>query len=241
MSPSAFLHSSSLFLSCRKSIIDLLFLLEFWRVTENLSSANISSKSDQGFRMADFFLGSTMSSASTSSSSESAKSPSPVRLREKPLKRKRRDEADLSDSENDDDSDAGPNDDIETPALSHAERRRQKKKEERGLKKSASASTPATKKRKLKDGLSVTSSSVSKKEKRQNSVWVGNISFKTAPDALRGFFDGVGEITRIHMPMKAGAKGENMGSVIPGIIDFGLQSNRPNIQLCICRLCFSRS
>ena len=238
MSPSVFLHSSSLFLSCGKSIIDLLFLLE--RLTENLSSANISSKSAQGFCVADFFLGSTMSSASTSSSSESAESPSPVRLREKPLKRKRRDEADLSDSKNDDDSDVGPND--ETPALSHAERRRQKKKEERGLKKLASASTPATKKRKLKDGLSVTSSSVSKKEKRQNSVWVGNISFKTAPDALRGFFDGVGEITRIHMPMKAGAKAENMGSVIPGIlIDFGLQSDRPNIQLCICRLCFSRS
>ena len=53
-----------------------------------------------------------------------------------------------------------------------------------------------------------------KKEKRRNSVWVGNLSFKTTPDALRGFFDGVGDITRIHMPMKAGAKGENMGLVV---------------------------
>ncbi|KAE9382762.1 hypothetical protein BT96DRAFT_845074, partial [Gymnopus androsaceus JB14] len=29
-----------------------------------------------------------------------------------------------------------------------------------------------------------------------------NLSFKTTPEALRNFFDGVGEITRIHMPMK---------------------------------------
>lgn len=55
---------------------------------------------------------------------------------------------------------------------------------------------------------------ISKKAKRQNSVWVGNLSFKTTTDALRGFFDGVGEITRIHMPMRAGAKGENTGSIL---------------------------
>jgi RNA recognition motif-containing protein len=134
------------------------------------------------------------SSASTSSSSESARSP-------KPLKRKRLDSADVLDSEHDSES---PD---ETPALSHAERRRQKKKEQQNLK---SDSTPATKKRKLKDGLA-TALSVSKKEKRQNSVWVGNLSFRTTTDALRGFFDGVGEITRVHMPMKAGANGENMG------------------------------
>jgi RNA recognition motif-containing protein len=134
------------------------------------------------------------SSASTSSSSESARSP-------KPLKRKRLDSADVLDSEDDSES---PD---ETPALSHAERRRQKKKEQQNLK---SDSTPATKKRKLKDGLA-TALSVSKKEKRQNSVWVGNLSFRTTTDALRGFFDGVGEITRVHMPMKAGANGENMG------------------------------
>jgi len=151
------------------------------------------------------------SSASTSSASESARSPSPVHSRQQPLKRKRQVQADLSDNESDGDSDAKPDDDAEAPALSHAERRRQKKKEEREQKRSTNGSTSAAKKRKLKDGVAVASSSVSKKEKRQNSVWVGNLSFKTTADALRGFFDGVGEITRIHMPMKAGAKGENMG------------------------------
>ncbi|KAF9231899.1 hypothetical protein BU15DRAFT_90800 [Melanogaster broomeanus] len=46
---------------------------------------------------------------------------------------------------------------------------------------------------------------------RQNSIWVGNLSFWTTQDALRAFFEGVGEITRIHMPAKPGKKGENMG------------------------------
>ncbi|KZS97833.1 hypothetical protein SISNIDRAFT_481720 [Sistotremastrum niveocremeum HHB9708] len=41
------------------------------------------------------------------------------------------------------------------------------------------------------------------KPHRENSVWVGNLAFKTTPDALRNFFDGVGMITRIHMPTKA--------------------------------------
>jgi hypothetical protein len=138
------------------------------------------------------------SSASTSSSSELARSPSPPHSGQQPPKRKRQDPVDVSDSEHDSES---PD---ETPALSHAERRRQKKKE-REQKNLKSDATPATKKRKLMDGVA-TASSVSKKEKRQNSVWV---------DALRGFFDGVGEITRVHMPMKAGANGENMGLVLP--------------------------
>ncbi|EEB86925.1 hypothetical protein MPER_15952, partial [Moniliophthora perniciosa FA553] len=70
---------------------------------------------------------------------------------------------------------------------------------------------PAIKKRKLADGTSSNSSA----PKRQNSVWVGNLSFKTTPDALRKFFEDVGEITRIHMPMKfvsrPGGLGENRG------------------------------
>ena len=37
---------------------------------------------------------------------------------------------------------------------------------------------------------------------RRNSVWVGNLDYKTTQDGLRKFFDGVGEITRIHMPTK---------------------------------------
>jgi RNA recognition motif-containing protein len=146
-------------------------------------------------------------SSSTSSSSESARSPSLPHSGQQPPKRKRQDPVDVSDSEHDSES---PD---ETPALSHAERRRQKKKE-REQKNLKSDATPATKKRKLMDGVA-TASSVSKKEKRQNSVWVGNLSFRTTTDALRGFFDGVGEITRVHMPMKAGANGENMGLVLP--------------------------
>lgn len=93
-------------------------------------------------------------------------------------------------------------------ALSHAEKRRQKKKDQKALDR-------PSKKRKATDG-SVASTKDSKpagnsKPKRQNSVWVGNLWFKTTPDTLRDFFDGVGEITRIHMPTKKGTKGENMG------------------------------
>ncbi|KAG8692593.1 hypothetical protein FRC09_011095, partial [Ceratobasidium sp. 395] len=52
---------------------------------------------------------------------------------------------------------------------------------------------------------------------RQNSVWAGNLSFKTTETQLREFFDGVGEITRVHMPKKQapgngrGMRGENRG------------------------------
>ncbi|KAH7909394.1 hypothetical protein BJ138DRAFT_1010910 [Hygrophoropsis aurantiaca] len=95
--------------------------------------------------------------------------------------------------------------------LSHAEKRRQKKKESKP-KPQEPESTAPTKKRKLADGSAAdTNPSVHAKAKRQNSVWVGNLSFKTTQDNLRGFFDGVGEITRIHMPMKAGTKSDNMG------------------------------
>ncbi|KAG9118740.1 hypothetical protein FRC07_006608, partial [Ceratobasidium sp. 392] len=52
---------------------------------------------------------------------------------------------------------------------------------------------------------------------RQNSVWVGNLSFKTTETQLKEFFNGVGEITRVHMPKKQavgqgrGMRGENRG------------------------------
>uniref|UniRef100_A0A0W0G399 RRM domain-containing protein n=1 Tax=Moniliophthora roreri TaxID=221103 RepID=A0A0W0G399_MONRR len=98
--------------------------------------------------------------------------------------------------------------DEDAPPLSHAEKRRQKKKQKLAEKQ---GQEPASKKRKLADGTSSNSSAT----KRQNSVWVGNLSFKTTPDALRKFFEGVGEITRIHMPMKLtsrpGGIGENRG------------------------------
>ena len=100
----------------------------------------------------------------------------------------------------------------EEPVLSHAERRRRKKelklaanlKEEEGS---------ATKKRKLKDG----SAKAVVPTKRQNSVWIGNMSFKTTQEDLRSFLRDVGEITRINMPTKRaagpGLKPENRGYV----------------------------
>ncbi|KAF9226802.1 hypothetical protein BS17DRAFT_794241 [Gyrodon lividus] len=151
--------------------------------------------------------------SSSSGSSESNSSP--------PTTRKRKQEETES-SENDGSSSASDDEDVPSPedetVLSHAERRRQKKKQ---LK---SEQASPSKKLKLDDGsaakptptptpipTSTSKSSKNAKPKRQNSIWVGNLSFWTTQDALRGFFDGVGEITRIHMPMKRGKKEENMG------------------------------
>ncbi|KAL5527182.1 hypothetical protein ACEPAG_5973 [Sanghuangporus baumii] len=51
--------------------------------------------------------------------------------------------------------------------------------------------------------------------KRQNSVWVGNLSYRTTSDALRAFFidAGVGEVTRVHMPTKGAPGVEKMKGV----------------------------
>lgn len=160
------------------------------------------------------------SSASSSSDSSRPSTPAPSislkrkrKANDKPVEPERDDgSSDSGSSESEEDGE--PEEDV--PALSHAEKRRQKKKEEREAKKAASApsdESAAVKKRKTNSGAVVSSSSAnSKKEKRQNSVWIGNLSFKTTPENLTSFFDGVGEITRIHMPTKAGdAKGENMG------------------------------
>ncbi|CAE7221273.1 unnamed protein product [Rhizoctonia solani] len=52
---------------------------------------------------------------------------------------------------------------------------------------------------------------------RQNSVWVGNLSFKTTEAQLKSFFADAGEVSRIHMPKKLevghgrGMRGENRG------------------------------
>jgi RNA recognition motif-containing protein len=151
-----------------------------------------------------------MSPASTSSSSDLDTTSSPINSKRQWLKRKRLDQNEFSDSESNN-SDASRKDGVEVSALSHAARRREKKEESKKQNKLTSDCPSVAKKRRLKDGVAATS--VSKKETRQNSVWVGNLSFKTTPEALRGFLDGVGEITRIHMPMKAGVKGVNMGSV----------------------------
>ena len=71
----------------------------------------------------------------------------------------------------------------------------------------------ARKKRKLKDGSAKAVVSM----KRQNSVWIGNMSFKTTQEDLRSFLGDVGEVTRINMPTKRaagpGLRPENRGYV----------------------------
>ena len=114
-----------------------------------------------------------------------------------------------SDSDSDDsdaESDSGADEEADAPVLSHAEKRRQKKKEQRTSKASAAAVDESGKKgkEKVKNTADLPPSKI---PKRQNSVWVGNLSFKTTPESLRSFFEGVGEITRIHMPTKMAAGG----------------------------------
>jgi RNA recognition motif-containing protein len=133
------------------------------------------------------------------------------------VKRKRKEvaEEELLDSDSDSDDNVQPSDTPEEPVLSHAERRRRKKEQKlaANLKEDSEEGGSATKKRKLKDG--------SAKEvvplKRQNSVWIGNLSFKTTLENLRTFLGDVGEITRINMPTKRaagpGLKPENRGYV----------------------------
>src|ERR1700722_6355970 len=78
-------------------------------------------------------------------------------------------------------------------AISHAERRRQRRRQERKEGQPVGGQkTPSSSKQ--------TNVVVSH---RKNSVWVGNLSFKTTSEDLRRFFDGVGEIKRIHMPTRA--------------------------------------
>lgn len=105
-----------------------------------------------------------------------------------------------SDSDSSDDSNAEEGPDV--PVLSHAEQRRQKRRE-----KQEKLGQPA-KKRKLPDGSAAATTGAP--AKRQNSVWVGNLTFKTTPEALTEFFKEVGEITRIHMPMKAPGQAPNV-------------------------------
>ena len=121
------------------------------------------------------------------------------------LKRKKQS---VSTSEaNSSDSDASEAEaDTNEPVLSHAERRRQKRAAKLALQKDSSP-----KKRKLEDGTAVPVPA----SKRQNSVWVGNLSFKTTQQNLRTFFESAGEITRVHLPTKAASnpamKPENRG------------------------------
>ncbi|KAH9965888.1 hypothetical protein BC827DRAFT_1125129 [Russula dissimulans] len=121
------------------------------------------------------------------------------------LKRKRDPSPVPSDKTSDSDSEPGQTEDL--PVLSHAAKRKQKKADL----KEAIPSAPATKKQKKEEGASGL-------VQRQNSVWVGNLCYKTTPESLRRFFDGVGEITRVHLPTKLGnaspgelARRENRG------------------------------
>ena len=106
------------------------------------------------------------------------------------LKRKR-------DSSSDSSSSSEPEQTEDVPALSHAAKRKQRKA---SLKKAVSTTSSPTKKEK---------GDASHPVKRENSIWVGNLSYKTTPESLRRFFDGVGEVTRVHLPTK-------LGKVSPG-------------------------
>ena len=75
-----------------------------------------------------------------------------------------------------------------------------------------------------REGTTPLVASGTKKDVNSNvySIWVGNLSFKTTPDALRQFLGDMGDIKRIHMPTKAlhghlsnskGARGDNRGYV----------------------------
>ena len=107
-------------------------------------------------------------------------------------------------------------DEPDEPVLSHAERRRQKRRKlNSGGAVSADVSESPTK---------FTSKPKKGKEKekgkkpgeiaeggdillrRQNSVWVGNLAYKTTAVMMKAFFGGL-EITRIHMPLKAPPNG----------------------------------
>lgn len=118
-------------------------------------------------------------------------------------------------------------DDNETQALSHAERRRQRKREQKVTKEQLDEEDElgqnGEKKRKLEDGSAIMTKgkkdgSASTPLTRQNSVWVGNLSFKTTADDIKRFFSdilgegGLGVITRINMPTKSfggGQRGDN--------------------------------
>ncbi|VDB90101.1 unnamed protein product [Peniophora sp. CBMAI 1063] len=145
---------------------------------------------------------SVASSSSSDASSVASRSPSPPPVNEK--KRKRAPEPAPAELD-------APAED-EEPVLSHAAKRKQKKKELKGT-----TETSPSGKVKDEDGATAGKETSTDRPKRQNSVWVGNLSFKTTPEALKKFFDGAGEITRVHMPTKmvtggpAGARKENRG------------------------------
>jgi len=87
------------------------------------------------------------------------------------------------------------------PVLSHAERRRQKRRKLNSG--DAAPTSPQPKKGKKSGEVSEGGNAL---PKRQNSVWVGNLAYKTTAVMLKTFFEGL-EVTRIHMPLKAPPSG----------------------------------
>ncbi|KZT29431.1 hypothetical protein NEOLEDRAFT_1215155 [Neolentinus lepideus HHB14362 ss-1] len=171
------------------------------------------------------------SASSTSSSSGSETSTSSNQLKRKRTAVSERSLAQLSESESDSESDSErdevlPDDELsDIPVLSRAEKRRQKKKQKLEVGETDSSPTKQGKSKGLKENKpSQKKSSDKTKSKtdstailpqRQNSVWVGNLSYRTTPQSIREFFKDVGEITRVHMPTKAakwpGGLKENRG------------------------------
>ena len=116
------------------------------------------------------------------------------------------------------------------PVLSHAEKRRQKKRklnsgDVASADVSESPTKSAPKKGKEKKGgkkVDEISEGGDALPKRQNSVWVGNLAYKTTTVTLKTFFEGL-EITRIHMPMKAPPSGTGP-KVNSGCVCYALRS-----------------
>ncbi|GJE84512.1 RNA-binding domain-containing protein [Phanerochaete sordida] len=160
------------------------------------SSDSSSSDSESSTRAAQRSQKRKRSSPDAHKDSDSASSSAPAQSSD----------AEASDAEDSDAEDAVADDDV--PVLSHAEQRRQKKKQLKAEESAAAddddGSAPKAKKQKVKNTAELAPSKV---PKRQNSVWVGNLAFKTTPEAIRTFFAGCGEITRVHMPMKMASTG----------------------------------
>lgn len=149
------------------------------------------------------------------SSTESSSDSEPSSISKRPHALEANEDDDSSDSAS---TSSGADTETEdVPVLSHAEKRKQKKKEQ---KKSDPTDEQNVKKTKVRNTAELAPSKV---PKRQNSVWVGNLAFKTTAQSLRQFFDGCGEITRIHMPMKLSSGGPSGGAV---------KENRGSVTLC---------
>jgi hypothetical protein len=85
--------------------------------------------------------------------------------------------------------------------LSHAASRKRRKQEAKAADiKIALDDAPLVSPKKNRSGDQRKDKSIS--TKRQNSVWVGNLSFQTTQASIKRFFQPAGEITRMHMPMK---------------------------------------